>query len=453
MVYLKNKILILLVMLSSSITGWAQSFMYSYIDPCTGESKTIMADMSSPIIITYYGQIKSFSFESLSRGDLEIWMNNIYQQFKDVSPCQGAAVTTTTTSTTNQAIVLVNNIINITSLDFSSITSSVGNVKVDVGSTANQSNNVKGDKNEKTNNDNSDGGNTSDNNNQGSSSESSTSGSGSSNGGNSNNNNSQSSSNGPGGKGNTEQKKEETPTNEEIAETKTESEKQQSQQVIKSSSKAKTNVQKPAILVTGDIVGVQSASDASQDARGTMSFTRVKGDGTSSLGGSIDYMVNARIGNFSLMKSWISTNTKGHKGINVVSNSFTLLPGTWSNTTMFVRVNSLKKFTALYGAAGTYGIMFDEPLINTLAIGGFMYKGKLTKSLDGTIIMVGVWSPYMKYYTESILEQQPIVIPFINLTYKLTKTFGMGLTGGGTYITGSDKPLNYQILCGAKLIL
>jgi hypothetical protein len=153
------------------------------------------------------------------------------------------------------------------------------------------------------------------------------------------------------------------------------------------------------------------------------------------------------------MKSWISTNSKGHKGINVVSNSFTLLPGTWSNTAMFVRVNSLKKFTALYGGAATYGVMFNEPLINTLAIGGFMYKGKLTKALDGTIIMVGVWSPYMKYFTESILEQQPIVIPFLNLTYKLTKTFGVGLTGGGTYITGSDKPLNYQILCGAKLIL
>jgi hypothetical protein len=120
---------------------------------------------------------------------------------------------------------------------------------------------------------------------------------------------------------------------------------------------------------------------------------------------------------------------------------------------MFVRVNSLKKFTALYGGAATYGVMFNEPLINTLAIGGFMYKGKLTKALDGTIIMVGVWSPYMKYFTESILEQQPIVIPFLNLTYKLTKTFGVGLTGGGTYITGSDKPLNYQILCGAKLIL
>jgi hypothetical protein len=35
----------------------------------------------------------------------------------------------------------------------------------------------------------------------------------------------------------------------------------------------------------------------------------------------------------------------------------------------------------------------------------------------------------------------------------MTKTFAMGLTGGGTYVTGNDKPLNYQILLGAKLIL
>jgi hypothetical protein len=59
----------------------------------------------------------------------------------------------------------------------------------------------------------------------------------------------------------------------------------------------------------------------------------------------------------------------------------------------------------------------------------------------------------MKYYTESILESQPILIPFVNMTYKLTKTFGFGLTGGGTYVTGADKPLNYQVLLGAKLIL
>jgi hypothetical protein len=450
MVYLKNKIIIFFIMLSSSVTGWAQSFMYSYVDPCTNEYKTIMADMSSPIIIVYYGQIKSFSFEQLSRGDLEIWMNNIYQQFKNNSPCQGAAVTTTATTSTNQTITLVNSITNIASLDFSSITSAAGNIKVDVGSTVSQGNNESS--TTEINNNSSNNNTTTNGNNTESSSGSSTTGSNTTEGGNSNNNGSGSSSDGSSGSGNTKQK-EETPSDAEISDTKTEAESQQSQQSTKSTAKAKVAVGKPAILVTGDIVGVQSASDAAQDARGTMSFTKVKGDGSSSLGISADYMVNAKIGNVSIMKSWISTNSKGHKGINVVSNSFTLLPGTWSNTAMFVRVNSLKKFTALYGGAATYGVMFNEPLINTLAIGGFMYKGKLTKALDGTIIMVGVWSPYMKYFTESILEQQPIVIPFLNLTYKLTKTFGIGLTGGGTYITGSDKPLNYQILCGAKLIL
>jgi hypothetical protein len=64
--------------------------------------------------------------------------------------------------------------------------------------------------------------------------------------------------------------------------------------------------------------------------------------------------------------------------------------------------------------------------------------------------MAGVYSPYSKYYTESLFEAKPIVIPFLNLNYKLTKTFGVGITAGGTYIAGKDI-LNYQILMGAKL--
>jgi hypothetical protein len=79
-----------------------------------------------------------------------------------------------------------------------------------------------------------------------------------------------------------------------------------------------------------------------------------------------------------------------------------------------------------------------------------MYKGKLTKSIDATIIAAGIYSPYSKYYTESIFESKPIVIPFVNLNYKLTKTFGIGLTGGGTYIVNQDV-LNFQILMGAKM--
>jgi hypothetical protein len=152
------------------------------------------------------------------------------------------------------------------------------------------------------------------------------------------------------------------------------------------------------------------------------------------------------------MKSWMGTKQNGNKHINVVSGSASLLPGAWTSSALFVRVNSIKSFTALYGLVASYGIMHEEPLISTLTIGGFMYKGKLGKHIDATIIVAGIYAPYMKYYTENFLTNKPIVIPFLNLTYKMTRTFGMGLTAGGTYVANQDVT-SYQILIGAKLLL
>ena len=119
---------------------------------------------------------------------------------------------------------------------------------------------------------------------------------------------------------------------------------------------------------------------------------------------------------------------------------------------MFIRINSLKRFTALYGAAASYGKLYEEELITGLGIAGFMYKGKIAKKIDATIIMAGVYSPYTKYYTESWLKNKPIIVPFFNFNYKMTKTFGLGLTGGTTYMAGQNI-INYQVLLGAKLIL
>ena len=181
-----------------------------------------------------------------------------------------------------------------------------------------------------------------------------------------------------------------------------------------------------------------------------MSFTRVKGDGTASLGLSADFMFNAKIGNISGIRSWIGTSNNGNKHINIASGGLGILPKSFTGNALFVRVNSIKSFTALYGVAGTYGQLYGEELISTIAIAGFMYKGKLTKAIDATIIAAGIYSPYSKFYTESLFESKPIIIPFLNLNYKLTKTFGVGLTAGGTYVAGQDI-LNYQILMGAKM--
>lgn len=427
-----------------------QSFTYTYVDPCTKDLKTIYADMNSPIVIVYYGQAKTFSYQDLQSGTMELWMNDQYNKYKTTSPCQGAAVTTTTTTTTNQTMNIVGSVMNLTSMDFSSV-ANVGS-SVNVGGATSSGTNVGG--NENNNSENSNNGSTNSENNSSSNSDGSASNGGSNSGSSGSSNSGTAGGNqGKGSETKTETKTEDKkPDEQKVEEQKTESNKTTSNSAAKSTSKAKAEVAKPAILVTGDIVGIQTKSDGAQDARATMSFTRVKGDGTSSLGGSFDYMVNAKIGNFSLMKSWMGTKQNGNKHINVVSGSASLLPGAWSSSVLFVRVNSIKSFTALYGLAGSYGIMHEEPLISTLMIGGFMYKGKLTKKIEATAIVAGVYAPYMKYYTESLFKNKPIVIPFLNLTYKMTKSFGMGITAGGTYVANQDI-INFQILLGAKLLL
>ena len=242
------------------------------------------------------------------------------------------------------------------------------------------------------------------------------------------------------------------PTQDEINKTKTDQQKATSSNVAKTTAKGKNETGKPAILLTGDIVGLQKTTDSSQDARGTLSYTRVKGDGTASLGVSADYMVNAKIGNVTVMKSWIATKSNGDKSINLVSSGFSFMPGSITNTSMFIRINSLKKFTALYGVAGSYGKLYREEIITGLGIAGFMYKGKIGKKVDATIILAGIYSPYTKYYTQTWFTNMPLVVPFVNVNYKMTKTFGIGLTGGTTYMAG-ENVINYQVLLGAKLIL
>jgi len=423
--------------------------MYSYIDPCTQQVQTLAYDMSAPIIVSYYGQTRAFTYNEISSGVLDTWLNQVYSNFV-AAPCDEVFTTVTTTSTTNLTTNLVNNVLNLSAV--TSISS------MNLGGNINSTNSTNSTSNENTNNSQSNvpsSSNSSSNNNNTGSSSGTNPGSGGSGGNGEPNSGGSNSSESSGGTTTGEVQggdKKETPSQEKIDEVKTDQQKSDANQTSKTTAKARTQVQKPAILVTGDIVGLQKTDDKTNDARGTFSFTRVKGDGTASIGLSADYMIRAKISNITAMKSWISTTEKGNKSINLLSSGFSVQPGSWTNTTMFIRVNSLKRFTAIYGAAGSAGYLYKEPIISTLAVAGFMYKGKIYKNIDGTLIAAAVYAPYSKYYTESWFDSKPIVIPFFNVNYKITKTFGVGLTGGGTYLAGANV-LNYQVLLGSKLIL
>ena len=78
-----------LVVLCSSVS--AQSFFYSYIDPCNQttikESYSLQEDDSGGFQVTYYNRTRYFTFEQVLNVELEAWAESVYNDFEDLFPC------------------------------------------------------------------------------------------------------------------------------------------------------------------------------------------------------------------------------------------------------------------------------------------------------------------------------------------------------------------------------
>lgn len=64
----------------------AQTYNYSYTDPCTGNIKNIIVPINGTVTVGYYGFIGNFSQQDFSNGNFESWANDIFSQY-DGSPC------------------------------------------------------------------------------------------------------------------------------------------------------------------------------------------------------------------------------------------------------------------------------------------------------------------------------------------------------------------------------
>jgi len=75
--------------LLSSIS--AQSFFYSYVDPCEQTvirtNTVIGGDGQQGFQVTYYNRTKFFTLQEVLNGDLETWTQNVYNDFERLFPC------------------------------------------------------------------------------------------------------------------------------------------------------------------------------------------------------------------------------------------------------------------------------------------------------------------------------------------------------------------------------
>tara|TARA_R100000541_G_scaffold36801_1_gene44833 strand:- start:13 stop:1008 length:996 start_codon:yes stop_codon:yes gene_type:complete len=80
--------LIFLILLWSSVS--AQSFFYSYVDPCEQtviRSNYTLNSEQQGLQVTYYNRTKFFTLEEVLAGKLELWTQSVYNDFQDLFPC------------------------------------------------------------------------------------------------------------------------------------------------------------------------------------------------------------------------------------------------------------------------------------------------------------------------------------------------------------------------------
>jgi len=476
----------------------AQSFNYSYTDPCNGKVYNISIPYGqNQIAVTYYGQVGTFTANDFNNGVFDNWAAGVFNQFQNASPC-GSIGTAVTVSQTQSTALNVVSIFGALSAISDMASSGTGNIMAAAGSVTSVGGNGDGGKDNKDNKNSSSGGNqsgggsqgqtqsngnnssgssssgtTTGNNNGGGSSETTTgtstsggntTGSGETGGtGNTNtgggstggSGGTTTSSTGSGGSGGNGSTGNQTQTTEEkksdaVGGT-TNAVKSGSSSGNGKGSATSKNGGRPSILMSSDLVGFQfNEGEVSKGSRVNAGYSSVRYDGLRSHGIMLDYTSSIQGGNITGYYAWIN-----RKAITLLSNTITIGfagSGSMYNTIAFGQMRSIKKFKAVYMVTASGGQIYKEPYYGSAAIVGGNRDFKVGKRLDIKTMALFVYAPFVRYYDDAVLKSPFVVLPIVGMNLGVTKTFKLNFNFGGAYSLG-DNVLNYTVMMGTRLAL
>lgn len=121
--YVKSFIFAILLCIVPSLVK-AQTYVYSYADPCTGNIKTINVPTSG-VTVTYFGQMNTFSPADFTNGTFNNWANSVYSSFGGNNPCGSTVGVSSTVSMAQNSAMNTLNILGSLSA-ISDIASSMG---------------------------------------------------------------------------------------------------------------------------------------------------------------------------------------------------------------------------------------------------------------------------------------------------------------------------------------
>ena len=489
----------------------AQTYNYSYTDPCTGNLKTIVVPINGNVTVAYYGELGSFNANDFTNGNFESWASGIFNQYGQDSPCSqivglGTAINVTQSTTLN-VMGILNSLSTIASLT-SGATNILGGA---VGSVSNSSGDGESNNNDnnKNNNGNSNVSNNSSNssgsgssvpnqsnqssqtqsggtqegsgtsssetsgNPEGSSGSGSTSSpegsggntssesgsSGTESGGTSSDPGSGSSSGGStsgtsgnGNGGQTSSNQEGSQTTSEKTEGKTNITAGAST-TVKSSPTSKEGG-KPSVVASSDFVGFNFRnSDVKLGAKATGGYTAMRWDGQRSWGALADYTSALKGPNITCFYAWMKP-----KSVILLSGTVTIgFEGNKSlyGTIAFGQMFKFKKAPTLkvvYMATASYGQVYRVAFTGTAVIGGIMYDIKVGKRIDIKLMNLMVYAPYVSYYNDVLLKSPYVMLPSIGTNIGITKKFKFNINAGGAWDL-KTAALNYTVTCGTRILV
>ena len=462
----------------------AQSFTYTYEDPCSGLEKSIQVPTNA-ITITYYGQIQTFAPADFNNGVFEAWAQNVFSSFGSNNPCATIVGVTSAVSMAQNSVMNVLGILN--SLD--AINSISGGGMNTNGVIESSKTDAKSDKKKNKENN-------SQSNNSSSSRVAGSSGSIISNNesqGQEHQVNSTTGSTGTtetgttgttetGAPVTTETGTTETGTTEagtqvttetgsgNIAESNTEPEITSTEEKpasnilggsigsIQNSSGSKgansTKGNAPSIVLSSDFAGFNfKQGDVNFGGKGTAGWTSLSWDGKKSYGFMLDYTSANRGPNVTSFYASIKKNR-----IDLISLTGTVsfyanrsLYGTIAIGQMW-KLNKAKSLKAIYMATSSMGNVFGTKFIGTAFIAGAMYDMKIGKRTQIKFTNLFIYAPYVSYYNDLVLKSPYVIMPLVGTNIGITKKFKLNLNLGGTYAVGEDV-LNFTFMMGTRFAI
>jgi hypothetical protein len=477
--------------------GYAQTYNYTYTDPCTGNIKTIVVPINGQVTVGYYGYINSFSASDFTDGTFETWTTDIFALYGQDSPCsQIVGVGTVVTVTQNTAFTvlgILNSLTTISDIASSGASNILGGSINSISGSSGENNN----KNNKNNKNNGNDGNRDSNNSsttgnsgnssgttnqtqetQQGSSQGGTETSGSSTSGTTEESSSTSTSVSTGGESGS-QTEQSRPTSEGSVSgnsggTSQGEENPQTTPEQTPSTKegeGKTNITagatttarnapskneggKPSVVASSDFVGFNfKNSEVNYGAKATGGYTALRWDGQRSWGALADYTSALKGPNITGFYAWVKP-----KSITLLSGTATIgfdgnksLYGTIAGGQMFT-FQKVPKLKIVYMGTVSYGHIFREQFVGTAVIAGAMYDMKIGKRIDIKLMNLFVYAPYVSYYNDIVLASPYVMLPSIGTNIGITKRFKFNINGGGAWDL-KTAALNYTVTCGTRLLI